>query len=420
MTSQMIVIYIIVMTILVLLSAFFSMTETAFNSMNKIKMRTLMETGNKRASLAYHLSEKYERLLSTILIGNNIVNIALSSIATIFFTIQLGDIGATISTIVITSVVLIFGEITPKSIANDFPEAIATFTAPVIQFLIWIFYPLVFIFSLWKKLLNKLIKPKDKNKMSQEELLTFVDEVEEDGSIDESESDLLKNAIEFSEIEAEDVLTHRTKLEAVPLDASKEEIDEVFTNTQYSRILVYDEDIDHIVGFIHNKDFYTRDGITSKKNEDLLSKVIYIPQSEKVSRTLKKLQKNKTHIAVVVDEYGGTLGIVTMEDILEELVGEIWDEHDEVVEYFKKSNDVTTIVDTEATLDDFVKYFDIDIPDDYSSIVGWINDSIDKLPEVNDVFDYHGYRIRVIKMEQGRVSKIVVTKRPEQKERQDK
>ncbi len=417
MKPEIIAIYIIVMVVLVILSAYFSMTETAFSCMSRTKMRTLAESGNKRAKLTYNLSEKYDRLISTILIGNNIVNIALASIATIFFTSFLGDIGATISTIVITIVVLIFGEITPKNIANDFPEKIAMFSAPIIQFLIWIFLPLVALFSLWKKLLNKITKPKDKNHMSQEELLTFVDVVEEEGSIDSSESNLLKNAIEFAEIEAEDVLTHRTKLEAVPLDADKEEIDRLFAETQYSRILVYEEDIDHIKGFIHQKDFYTRSGITHKKIEKLLSPVIYIPQIEKISKTLKKLQKAKTHIAVVVDEYGGTLGIVTMEDILEELVGEIWDEHDDVVEYFKKTNDVTTIVDTEATLDDFVKYFDVDIDDELSSIVGWISENTKKLPEVNDSCDYENLHVREAKIENGRVSKIVVTQKPKKEEK---
>ena len=402
--------YITIMVLLVVLSAYFSMTETAFASLNHTKIRTLAESGNKRAKLTYKLSEQYDKLISTILIGNNIVNIALASIATFFFTKQLGDIGATISTIVITIVVLIFGEITPKTIANDFPESIAMFSSPLIQFLIWIFLPLNVLFSLWKKLMNKIFKPESKNKMSQEELLTFVDEVEEEGSIDESESDLLKNAIEFSKTTVQDILTHRTKLEALPVDCTKEELDKVFTETMYSRVLIYEDDIDHIIGFVHQKDFYTNSGISSKSIRELLSKVIYIPQVEKISLTLKKLQKNKTHIAVVIDEFGGTYGIVSMEDILEELVGEIWDEHDEIVEYFKKINKNTYLVDTEATYDDFVKFFDIQSDEDYSSIPSFISDNLEKIPEVGDSFEFENLTIKIQKKENACVNKILVIK----------
>lgn len=408
------ILYISIMALLVLSSAFFSMTETAFNSLNHVRLRTLMENGNKRAKLAYNLANKYDCLISTILIGNNIVNIVLATIATIFFTYEMGDIGATVSTVVITVVVLIFGEITPKTIANDFPEPIAMFASPIIQFLIWIFLPLTALFSLWKKLMNKIFKPKNKNMLSQEELLTFVDEAEEGGSIDDSEKDLLKNAIEFSEISADDILTHRTKLSALALDSTKEEIDEMFASSQYSRILIYDEDIDHIIGFIHQKDFYTRNGITDKDIHDLLSPVIYIPQVEKISLTLKKLQKQKTHIAVVLDEYGGTLGIVTMEDILEELVGEIWDEHDEVVEYFQKINENTYLVDTEATFDDFDKFFSLKCKEDYSSILAFISEHLDNIPRIGDRFDYDNLHIKVHKIIDGRVSKIIVTVLPKE------
>lgn len=411
-----IVLYISIMVILVLFSAYFSMTETAFSSSNHIKLRTMMENGNKRAKLAYRLSEKYDRLISTILIGNNIVNIALATVATIFFTAQLGDIGATISTIVITVVVLIFGEVTPKTIANDFPESIAMFSAPLIQLLIWLFFPLVYLFSLWKKLLTKIFKPRNKNHLSQEELLTFVDEAEEGGSIDLSEKDLLKNAIEFSEITAEDILTHRTKLCALPISASKEEIDEMFSSTQYSRILIYDEDIDNIVGFIHQKDFYTKSGIVNKDVDELISPIIYIPQVEKISLTLKKLQKQKVHVAVVLDEFGGTLGIVTMEDILEELVGEIWDEHDEIVDYFQKINETTFVVNTEATFDDFDKFFKLKCKEDYSSLPSFISEHIDHLPKVGDKFTFANLSIKVHKIVDGRVDKIIVSVLPKEEE----
>ena len=405
------------MVMLVFLSGFFSMSETAFSCMNRTKVRTLAENGNKRANRALKLVNKYDQLLSTILIGNNIVNIILATLATVFFVAQLnGEIGPTIATVVTTVAVLIFGEITPKSIASDFPESIACGVAYIIQLLVWIFYPLVFIFSLWKKLISLIFKPKNKNKMSQEELLTFVDEVQEEGSIDSNEGELLRNAIEFSEIEAEEILTHRTKLEAVSIDTDKEELDQIYRETQYSRIIIFEDDIDHIVGFIHQKDFYDRNGIVNKPLKELLSPVIFVPQVEKISLTLSKLQKNKTHVAVVVDEYGGTLGIVTMEDILEELVGEIWDEHDEVVEYFKKISERAILVDTECTLDDFEKYFNIKADEEIATLPEWITENLNKIPEINDVFTFENLKIRINKIEEGRVSKILVTKKDKEKE----
>ena len=324
--------YIIIMAVLILLSAYFSATETAFSSLNKTRIKTLAEKGNRKAKLACKLSEQYDKLISTILIGNNIVNIATASIGTMLFVKVYGDMGATISTIVITVVVLIFGEITPKSIAKDCPEKFAMFSAPFIHLLIWLLTPLNFVFSMWKKLVFKLLKLENDSRMTQEELLMLVEEVQQDGSIDKNEGELLRNAIEFTEREAEDILTHRVDLEAVPVEATKEEIAQAFSESRFSRILVYEESIDNIIGVIHQKDFYDHGGISAKALRELISPVIFVMQNEKISSLLRQLQKNKLHVSVVLDEYGGTYGMVTMEDILEELVGEIYDEEDKVPE----------------------------------------------------------------------------------------
>ena len=319
----------IIMAGCLILSAYFSATETAFSSANTTRLKTLAEKGNKRAALVCRLLERYDRLLSTILIGNNIVNIATASIGTVLFVKHYGDAGATISTVVVTVVVLIFGEISPKSIAKDCAEQCAMLSAPMLQILIWVFTPLNAIFSLWKKLLAKVFHLKSDNKMSQEELLMLVDEVQQDGSIDKNEGELLKNAIDFSEQRAEDILIHRTDLAALPVTATKEEVAALFTETKYSRLLIYQDSIDNILGTIHQKDFYVGCGVTDKPLRDIILPPVYALEMESISLLLKKLQQAKTHVAVVVDEYGGTCGIVTMEDILEELVGEIWDEHDE-------------------------------------------------------------------------------------------
>ncbi len=402
---------ILTMVFLVMMSAYFSATETAFSSLNKTRIKTMAEDGNKRANLVLKLSENYDKLISTILIGNNIVNIALASLGTIFFIRLLnGDesMGTTVSTAIITLTVLIFGEITPKSIAKDMPEKFAMFASPFISFLIIILTPVNFIFSLWKKLVSMVIKVEESEKMSQEELLMFVEEVEQEGTIDEDEGDLIRNVIEFTETKAEDILTHRVDLEAVPANADKEEISKKFQETQFSRLLVYDDSIDNIIGFILQKDFYTVDGITKSSVKKLVKPVIFTQKTEMVNDLLKKLQVNKTHIAVVLDEYGGTLGIVTMEDILEELVGEIWDEHDEVVEDFKKLGENTYRVDCSVNAVDFFEYFEIETETENVSLGGWVMEQLDKIPEKDDKFSFEDLEITVIETDSRRATKVDV------------
>ena len=400
---------IVIMAVLVLMSAYFSATETAFSSFSKTKIKALAEKGSKRASLALKLSEQYDRLISTILIGNNIVNIALASIGTVFFVFYFPKNGATISTAVITVIVLIFGEITPKSIAKDAPEKFVMFSAPFINFFIAVLTPVNFLFTQWKKLVSKIFKVEEDSKMSQEELLMLVDEIEQDGSVDTEEGELIRNVIEFTEQEAEDILTHRVDLEAVPVDATKNEIAEVFFKTRFSRLLVYENNIDNIVGVIHLKDFITADGLTDRDVKTIMTEPLFIQRSVKINDLLKILQTNKSHIAVVVDEYGGTLGIVTMEDILEELVGEIWDEHDEVVEDFKKLDENTYKVDGSVSFDDFADFFEIeDEENDNVSVGGWVMEKLSQMPENGDNFSYENLEITVTETESHRVTEILV------------
>ena len=409
-------IQLIVMAVLILMSAYFSATETAFSTFNKTKMKTLAENGNATAALVCRLADDYDRLLSTILIGNNIVNIALASIGTILFVGALGDIGATVSTAVITVVVLIFGEITPKSVAKNSPEKFALLSANIINVMIYLFMPLNFLFAQWKKLVNRIFKPDADTKLSQEELLMLVDEVQQGGSIDKSEGELLRNAIEFTERDAEDILTHRVDLEAVPIDATKEEVARIFTESKFSRILVYEDSIDHIVGVIHLKDFYTGDGITQKSLREIMTPPIFIMRHEKIDTILRELQRKKSHIAVVVDEYGGTYGIVTMEDILEELVGEIFDEHDEKSEEVCRVDNDTFSVDGSMDMSDFCEQFHIHPETDALSLGGWIMEELGQIPEEGDGFDYENISIRVIATEGHRVSKVEVKILPEVKE----
>ena len=392
-----------------ILSAYFSATETAFSSANSTRLKTLAEKGSKKAKLACELLEHYDKLLSTILIGNNIVNILMASIGTVLFVRHYGDAGATISTIVVTVVVLVFGEISPKSVAKDCAERFAMFSAPILRVFLFVLTPLNFLFSLWKKLLAKVFRLNGESKLSQEELLMLVDEVQQDGSIDKNEGELLKNAIDFSEQQAQDILIHRVDLAALPITASKEEVAALFTGTKYSRLLIYQDSIDHILGTVHQKDFYVGCGITEKPLEEIIVPPLFVLENEPISRLLKTLQKAKTHVAVVVDEYGGTCGIVTMEDILEELVGEIWDEHDEIEVFIRKTGANTFLVDSSMDFDEFAAYFQLKTDSEMTSVSGWVMEQFGRVPESGERITAGPLDVLVTKVDNHRIEEIQIT-----------
>lgn len=400
---------IVAMIICVILSAYFSATETAFSSLNKTRIKAMAESGNRKAMLTLQLSENYDRLISTILIGNNIVNIAVASIGTLLFIDLIGqELGAPVSTAVVTIVVLIFGEITPKSIAKDHPEKFAMFSAPFLRVLIWILMPLNFLFENWKKFVGKLFRVNDDNKMSQEELIMLLNEVQQEGCIDESEGKLLRNAVEFGELEAQDILTHRVDLEGIELHASKEEIARQFENTHYSRLLVYDGTIDKIVGILYQKDFYVGAGITSAEVVNIMTTPVFVHQTEKIDVLLQQMRSAKTHIAIVIDEYGGVSGIVTMEDILEELVGDIWDEHDVIKESIQKSGENTYTVDCCITLSDFCDFFHTKIDSDCISLGGWVMQYMGCIPNKGDQFHYENLNITIAKTNNHRIVSVYI------------
>ena len=391
------------------MSAYFSASETAYSSMNRTRMKTLAEKGTRGAKLACKLSEHYDKLISTILIGNNIVNIAMASIATLVFCRIYGnELGATVSTAVITVVVLIFGEVSPKSIAKDCPERFAIFSGPLLRILVWILSPFNFLFSCWKKLLSKIFHLESDNKMSQEELLMFVDEVEQEGSINEDNGELLRNAIEFSELEAKDILTPRVNLEAVPLNSTKEEIAHRFLETKFSRLLVYENNIDNIIGVIHQKNFYAGTGITGKAIKEIVTPIVFAFANEKVSEIMRKLQKQQAQVAVVLDEFGGTCGIVTMEDVLEELVGDIWDEHDSVEQHFRSVGENVWHVNAAVHLADFCDFFKVKIDSSMVSLNGWVTECFHKIPQRQDSFEYENLKITVISTEHRKVKLLEV------------
>ncbi len=401
---------ILVLVCLVFLSAYFSATETAFSSLNRIRLKNMASGGNRRAQTALSLSENYDELLSTILVGNNIVNIASASIATTLFVAALGDgAGPTVSTVVMTVVVLIFGEVSPKSLAKENAESFAMFSAPLLRVLVVVLKPVNFLFTQLKKGLHKFFRVKSDYSMTDSELLTIVEEAEQGGGIDEDEGAMLRNVIEFDDIEAIDIMTPRVDVEAVSFDAKKDDVAALFRSTGFSRLPVYKETIDSIIGVIHEKDFYSFVWDTQQEIDSIIKPAEFIPPSMKVSALLKSLQQSKSHIAVIIDEFGGTEGIVTLEDVLEELVGEIWDEHDRVVQQgFQKVKEGEYRVFCSADLDDLFAFFHISCETEASTINGWILENLDRIPAEGDVFSYQGLTFTVARVENNRTEEVLV------------
>ena len=391
----------------IIMSAYFSATETAFSSLNRIRIKNMAEKGNKRAGLVLKLSENYDGLLSTILIGNNIVNIASASLATVIFVKLLGDeAGASISTVVTTIVVLIFGEVSPKSIAKESPEQFAMFSAPFLNAFMVLLTPANYLFKQWKKLLSVLIRTSGDSGITEEELLAIVEEAKQDGGIDEQEGSLIKSSIEFTELEAMDIATPRVDVTGIPVDADKEEIAAVFGETGYSRLPVYKDKIDDIIGIIYQKDFYNQvyRGVCSV--EAIVRPALYVAKSKKINVLLKELQKNKMHIAVVIDEFGGTMGIVTLEDILEELVGEIWDEHDVVVQEIEKISDQEYLVLGNTSVEKLFEELGGEEEFESFTVSGWVMELAERIPEEGDVLYYENMTITVMKMKDRRVEQV--------------
>lgn len=399
---------IIVLIILIMMSGFFSATETAFSSLNKIRIKNLSNNGNKKAQLTLDLVENYEKVLSTILIGNNIVNIISASLSTIIFVNYFGDAGITISTIVMTILVLIFGEISPKSLAKEAPENFAMFSASILKVLIVLFTPLNFLFLLWQDFITNVFKISSDRSITEEELITIVNEAEEDGGIDAQEGELIRSAIEFNDLIVTDVLTPRVDIAAISSLDSKEKISNVFLETGYSRLPVYLETIDNIIGVITHKDFFNYVIEKELPLDFAIKPTIYTTNTMKISKLLKLLQQSKSHMAIITDEYGGTLGIVTMEDIIEELVGEIWDEHDEVVNEFVKVGDHKYKISCKANLDKMFELFNLKSELDITTVSGWVTYELGKIPNVGDNFTYENLHITVSKTDHRRVLEILV------------
>jgi len=413
--------YLIAIILLTLSSTFFSATETAFSSANKIKLKNLAADDNKRAAYALELCEDFDRLITAVLVGNTISNITMTSVATVYGIMTWGGkMGPTIATIMVTFLVLVFGEISPKILAREYAEEVALFLTPFVRALIFILTPLTFIFNGLKIFLKKAFGKKDGPEFSEDELLTIVEEAEAGGAIGEEQSELIANAIEFNDIEAIDILTPRVDIVAVERGTPVSDIKKVFKESGLSRLPVYEDDLDNIIGVINQKDLYNNNVKTIKDTEKIIKPVAYVAETLKAAVLLKKMQAKRTHIAIVVDEYGGTTGLVTLEDIIEEIVGDIYDEHDTVASRdVRPAGDNIYMVAGGANLEDFFEMFDEEIEADATTINGWVMIELDRLPKVGDEFDYESrhklFHVKVIKADARRalMTRITVQDKPE-------
>lgn len=411
----------------IVLSAYFSATETAFNSFNKIRVKGLAEKGNKKAARALKLADDYDTLISTILVGNNIVNILAASLSTLYFTRLLRDtswanMAATVSTVVMTLLVLTFGEISPKTIAKKAPDKFVLFSTPFIAVIRAILLPITFIFKKLQNLVSKLVKNDDDQGMTEEDLISIVEEAAEDGNLDEEESTLIKSAIEFNELEVGDIFTPRIDITAVEADISKDQLAKVFSESGFSRIPVYEGDLDNVIGIVYYKDFFTNSFKKATPIEEIIKPVMYVTKTQKINDVLKDLQEKQLHLAIVTDEYGSCAGIVTLEDILEEIVGEIWDEHDEIIEEIKEVGEREYIVSGMTNLDKLFEELDLELDEelDAMTVNGWAMNILDRIPEEGDSFEDRGLTVHVLKMDGRRIENLhILDTRCDDEDKQD-
>lgn len=402
------------LVVCVALSAFFSASETAFSAVNRLRLKTMANEGNRKAKTALYLADHYDRLITTILIGNNVVNIAATAIATVLFTGLAGDMGATLSTVVMTLVVLVFGEISPKTLAKQSPERIALGVAGPLSVVMTILRPLDVVFSLLRMALAAMFKPAELESNIEEDLMTMVDEAESEGDMDAHEGELIRSAIEFNDQDAVSILTPRVDMTAIEDTATVEEAESLFLESGYSRLPVIHEDMDHVVGILHEKDFYMQKHAGIIDIRQMMQPAVWAPSTLKISKLLKMFQSSQTHMVILLDEFGGTEGLVTMEDVLEELVGEIYDEHDDVNEDIVEQKDGSMLVDGSMQLSDLMEELGKKDVFESDTVGGWAAEMMERIPQEGDSFLWEGLRCTVDEMEKRRVVQLLIT--PEEAE----
>lgn len=404
---------IILLGAMLLLSGYFSASETSITSVNKIRLRSQAENNNVKAKRSLEMAENFDQSLSTILIGNNIVNIAMAAIATKIATDIFGSTGTILflTTIVLTILVLIFGEILPKSLAKQYAERYLLAISGTLKVVMKIFFPITWVFVQLKLVIDKLFGSKvEEPSVTDEDVRALVEIGEEEGTFLTQERELLHNALEFDDIVVKDILTPRPDVVAISQDCTVEELKDVFIKEKYSRIPVYDGSVDNIVGMISHRDFFTK---YVQDNSFLLDDIIRNPYfvigSVKISNLLKELQKNKVHLAIVLDEYGGTAGIISIEDIIEEIVGEIWDEHDDTELLIEELENGQIRLDGKISVEEFCDVVNVALPETLSNTLsGWISDILGYLPKKGDQVEHENIRIYIEEVRDRRIQKAIV------------
>lgn len=397
-----------------LFSAIFSASETAYNTVNKARLRSIADDGNKRAIMAIKISDNFDKALTTILIGNNIVNLTASALATVIVTARFGVEYVAAATAVMTVLVILFGEIIPKNLANEFPEKFSLFIAYPLNALIVVFTPIVWLLLKLKNFVIFLCGGKnDQPTITEEELMYIIDEIEDEGVLNEEESDLVKSALEFHDISISEILIPRVNVAAVDIEDDIEEVKNVFLTTHFSRLPVYEKTIDNIVGIIHQKTFFDMYFEGKRDLVGIMQKPFYIFGLTSIFDIMKEMQKTKNHMAIVVDQYGGTQGIVTMEDIIEELVGEIYDETDEEDTSFTKLDEEDSFeVSADLSIRDFLEKAELDgeeIETDCTSIGGLVMENLDHIPESGEVVECGRFTFKVISADEQKIERVHIT-----------
>ncbi len=404
---------IIIIVVLILMSAFFSASETAFSTVNKIRLRNYANQGNKRAAKALKIVNDFDKALTAILIGNNIVNIASASLATIVFTEKFGASSVGIATLVMTVLVLIFGEILPKSLAKENAEHFTLGISTVMSILIFFLKPFILMFTALKKLVSKaFVKQKHANpSVTEEELKFIIEEIEDEGVLEEQESDLVKSALEFDEIAISQILIPRVNIIGVEATDDVEKVKDVFITERYSRMPVYDKTMDSIIGIIHQKDFFNLYINGGKDITPIVQEALFFSENKKISEVMTEMQRTKNHMAIVIDQYGGTEGLVTLEDIIEELVGEIYDENDDDERDYIKISDNSYNVSGGLSISDFLEYLELGediIITDCNSIGGWVMELLEHVAEKGEKASYSIFNITVLEIDDQQIKRVLI------------
>ncbi len=406
----------VVITMLVVLSAFFSSMETATNSVSKARLLDMDEKGVKGAKKALIMLEEYDKTITTLLIGNNIVNIGASSLATVLCTYLIGDYGAAVSTGVLTLIILTFGEVIPKCYAKENSEKMLVRFSGIIYFLMVVLTPMSYLFIKLNSLAVKLSGgEKDTPSVTEDELKYIIESIEEEGVLEEAESEMVQSALEFDEKTVSEILTPRVDVVAIDIDDPPEKNLKIIVDERFSRIPVYKDSIDNIIGILHSRDYLEKlsKGETPDIN-NMLQKPFFVYKTRRLAAMLSDMKRKHTHIAIIADEYGGMLGIVTMEDLLEELVGEIWDEDEEAELLCRNVAENCYEVSGDMPLDDMLELFNMsekDIDETTShSVGGWVTEKIGSIPQKNQKIDINSLNIKVVDISENRITKLIVRK----------